>query len=168
VNLYVIRHADALPADAPGVTDDAARPLSPEGKRQAAQLAAWLKAISVQFDQIVTSPLARALQTAEELARNLQLPAASVVKSPALAPGKATRKLAKLLLKLDGQNIALVGHEPDLSELTAWLLGSKKTQLEFAKAGVACVHCEETPQKGAGILVWLVTPEIIPPTATAK
>src|SRR5262249_6032550 len=153
---------------APGVTDDAARPLSPAGKRQAAQLAAWLKAIGVQFDQIVTSPLTRALQTAEELARHLQLPAASVVQSPALEPGKATRKLAKLLLRTDGQHIALVGHEPDLSKQTAWLLGSKKTQLEFAKGGVACVHCEETPQKGAGILLWLVTPDIIAPIATAK
>jgi phosphohistidine phosphatase SixA len=48
---------------------------------------------------------------------------------------------------------------PDLNDYAGWLIGSKKAQVDLAKAGIACVHFEDEPDKGAGVLTWLVTPQ---------
>jgi hypothetical protein len=47
---------------------------------------------------------------------------------------------------------------PHLGELAAWLIGSKKAQVELAKSGVACLRCGDAPGKGMAVLQWLVTP----------
>jgi phosphohistidine phosphatase SixA len=51
-----------------------------------------------------------------------------------------------------------VGHQPDLSEYAAWLIGDKKAQVNLAKAGAAFIECEAGPSKGGGVLTWLITP----------
>ena len=48
---------------------------------------------------------------------------------------------------------------PQLGDYAAWLIGSKKMQLDIAKAGIALITCGELPSKGLGSLQWLVTPE---------
>ena len=55
--------------------------------------------------------------------------------------------------------MGLVGHVPDLAAHVAWLIGGKKAQVDLAKAAVAQVVCSEPPDKGGGVLVWLVPPE---------
>ena len=55
--------------------------------------------------------------------------------------------------------IALVGHEPDMGELTSLLLtGRPGGQFPFKKGGVACVEIDE-PSPGAGELIWFLTPK---------
>jgi phosphohistidine phosphatase len=159
MNLYLVRHADALPLGEQGVTEDEDRPLSEEGLRQARLVGQALKRLGISLDAILTSPLKRAVQTAEELARVLQVPTGAVENCDQLGPNQASKKLAKHLLKLEAQNLALVGHEPDLGQHTAWLIGSKKARLEFAKGAIAFVECDAAPQKGAGALRWLLTPK---------
>jgi phosphohistidine phosphatase SixA len=97
------------------------------------------------------------MQTAEELVRQLASTTPVTLCEP-LAPGCSSKKLGKFLLTIDGQDILLVGHEPDLGQHAAWLIGSKQAQLEFAKAGIACVRCDGAARKGAGTLTWLLTP----------
>jgi phosphohistidine phosphatase len=159
MNLYLVRHADALPVGEQGITVDEDRPLSEEGLRQARLLAQGVKRLGISLTQILTSPLRRAAQTAEELARILQIPASSVETCEQLGPGQSSKKLGKHLLKLETDNLLLVGHEPDLGQHTAWLIGSKKARVDFVKAGIAFVECDAVPQKGAGALRWLVTPK---------
>jgi phosphohistidine phosphatase SixA len=108
--------------------------------------------------------LLRARQTAEELLRSLQEPGAELLTCDALEPGGSPKKLAKFLRQLDDEHVALVGHEPDLGRYTAWLIGSKRARIEFAKAGIACVACDEPPRRGRGVLLWLLTPAWIRPT----
>jgi phosphohistidine phosphatase SixA len=91
--------------------------------------------------------------------RQWTLPAPELRLSPVLAPGSSSKKLARLLRSLKEQSIGLVGHMPDLAEHAAWLIGSSKTQLDFAKAGVAHIVLADKPRKRGGTLVWLVTPE---------
>ena len=55
--------------------------------------------------------------------------------------------------------VLIVGHQPDLGVFASWLAGSKKTQIDFAKAGVACIEFENAVDKGEGKLIWLVTTE---------
>jgi phosphohistidine phosphatase len=159
VELYLIRHADALPLGEGGIADDAERPLSEEGQKQAKQIAAGLQRRGVKLDLLLTSPLARARQTADPLAGAKPSLAAKLEECSLLAPGLKPRKLSKALAETGKAVLGLVGHQPDLGEYAAWLLGSKKVQIDLAKAGVAYLKCPEGPEKGAGRLVWLVTPE---------
>ncbi|MBI3821275.1 MAG: phosphohistidine phosphatase SixA [Planctomycetes bacterium] len=159
MELYLIRHADAVPLGEQGVTTDEERPLTEKGNAQSESAAKALAARGVALDKIYTSPLVRARQTAEILMRVWSKPELTLETCDLLAPGGRLRKLSKYLMKSGGAKIGLVGHMPDLSEFAGWLLGDKKMQLDFAKAGVACIVCGELPAKGMGTLEWLVTPE---------
>lgn len=158
MELYLIRHADALPLGEGGVMEDAERPLSDTGKAQVKTLAAALQRHGVRPGVLVTSPLLRARQTAEELIKHWTGPPPTVQECPELAIGGKAKKLARFLRDLDGNAVALVGHQPDLCELAAWLIGSRKTQIDLAKAGAAGITCPDGPAKGTGTLLWLVTP----------
>src|SRR5438309_11852874 len=69
-----------------------------------------------------------------------------------LAPGAKAKKLDRALLKYDAGAIALVGHQPDLGEYAARLIGSKKASVDLAKPSLACIACEDPPGKGCGSL----------------
>jgi phosphohistidine phosphatase len=159
VELYIIRHADALALGERGVTADKDRPLSEGGERQAAQIAQGLQRRGVKLDLVLTSPLVRARQTAEVLVRPENGVATELKTCEELAPGGRRKKLAKQLLAAGHNAVALVGHQPDLGEFAAWLIGSKKANLGLAKAGVAYIECSDLPRRGGGTLTWLVTPD---------
>jgi phosphohistidine phosphatase len=154
MDLYLIRHAEAEPKE-PAGKPDAERELTPAGREQARLLAEAFRSHGVTLDVVVTSPLARARQTAEAFQPFVE--AGEV--SPLLAPGNKPRKLVRYLLGLGKQRLGLVGHDPDLSELAAWLIGSRKAHVALAKAGVAYVACDGDPDKGAGTLNWMLAPE---------
>jgi phosphohistidine phosphatase len=158
MNLYLIRHADALAIGEQGITEDADRPLSETGFGQARQLAAGLMKRGVVLDVVLTSPLVRARQTAEEMLRHWSLPAPELQPCEALRPDVKTKRLAKFLRNVRAENVALVGHMPDLGRHTGWLIGKKKVRIDFAKGGAACVAFGSKAHKGAGVLTWLVTP----------
>jgi phosphohistidine phosphatase len=158
VDLYLIRHADAKRADEDGVANDEERPLTEKGEAQARQTAAGLQRRGVKIKLLLTSPLVRARQTAEGLLRQWPAPAPELQTCDELAQGQKLKKLARVLRGLEAESVALVGHEPDLGALAAWLIGSKNAQIDLAKAGVACICCDGF-RKGAGTLQWLVTPE---------
>jgi phosphohistidine phosphatase len=160
MNLYLIRHADAG-AHKQDPTEDSERPLSAAGLAQTKKVAKGLVRQDVKFQTLFTSPLVRARQTAEELLRNWSDPAPELRVCEELAPGGQRRLLARFLRKQGGEAVALVGHEPDLSEFAAWLIGSKKARLQLEKAGVACVVFEDKPRKGTGQLAWLATPALL-------
>lgn len=159
MELYLIRHATAHALGERGITDDAERPLTEDGEKEARQIGAGLKRRDVRFDVLLTSPLLRARQTAERLLSAWKEAASDLRTCDELAPGFKCRKLAKALARLGAERVGLVGHQPSLGEWTGWLIGSKKAQLDIAKAGVAHVHCDSLPDKGSGNLVWLVPPE---------
>lgn len=158
MDLYIIRHADALALGERGVTADEERPLSDDGHKQAAQIAAGLKKRGVELELLLTSPLVRARQTAEALRDGWGEGAPPVADCPYLAPGAKKRKLLDRLREQHVEALGLVGHNPDLSELVGWLVGSKKAGFNLEKAGVACVEFEGAPGKGCGSLAWVVTP----------
>src|SRR5262249_2462528 len=138
---------------------DAERPLSEEGQAQAKSVGAGLQKMGVHLNVLVTSPLVRARQTTEGIVRAWTAPAPEVQVNDLLAPGGKVRKPARSPRQLGWERIAVVGRQPDLGSFAAWLIGSKKAQVEIAKAGVAYIHCPEEPGKGGGSLVRLVTPE---------
>jgi phosphohistidine phosphatase len=159
VDLYLIRHADALRLGERGITRDPDRPLSEQGMGQAKALGLALPRRNVKLDLVLTSPLLRARQTAEEMLRHWSLPAPELRVAEELQPDGKPKRLARFLRGLDAPAVALVGHQPDLSRYVGWLVRGKKAQIDLAKAGVAAITFPGKPFKKAGTLVWLVTPE---------
>jgi phosphohistidine phosphatase len=159
MDLYVIRHAEAVKSEEAGVNEDAERPLTEAGEDQARALAAALQRRGVRLNYVLCSPLLRAQQTAEGMLRQWTKPTPELRTCDELAPGGQRKKLARALGKLDADAVAVVGHDPDLSAFVGWLLGNRKLAVELAKAGVALVRCPDGVGKGQGGLAWLVTPE---------
>jgi phosphohistidine phosphatase len=158
MRLYLIRHAEAFPLGLNGIDKDEDRPLTENGRSQCRALAACLNQLGVKLEKVITSPLVRARQTVDELLAQWGGPVPAVEESEYLAPGSKKRKLLRDVLASGGEAIALVGHNPDLSELLAWLIGDREIGVSMSKAGVACINFDGPPIKGAGALVWLVTP----------
>ena len=156
MDLYLIRHADAVSVGE-GVASDEERPLSAKGRDQSKALAGALQRQDVCLGTILTSPLVRARQTAEGMLESWNGPRPKLLESEHLEPGFRPKQLASYLNELKAKGVALVGHQPDMSAWAAWLIGSNKAQLDFAKAGTAYIICGDEIRKGAGTLVWLVT-----------
>jgi phosphohistidine phosphatase len=156
MDLYLIRHAEAKALGEDGITKDEERTLTGAGEAQARRLADVLRRRNIQFGVLATSPLTRAQQTAESIARHWPEPAPQIQVRDELAPGEKPKKLARYLRSLGNGSVALVGHMPDLAQFLGWLIGSRKAQIDLGKAGVAFVRCEDI-RKGEGELEWLVT-----------
>lgn len=160
MELYIVRHAIAVSRGVPGVLDDRSRPLTQAGIEKMRQNAAALAKLEIVLDQVWTSPLVRARQTAEILVEGLGLALKPrVVK--ALEPGGDFDELIqKLSPHADRAGIAIVGHEPDLGELATYLLsGSRQSAIGFKKGAVACIELDEFKPPARGCLRWLLTPK---------
>ena len=119
MQIYLVRHGDAVPEEAAGSDRD--RWLSPRGREAARVLGRLLREQAVAIDAIVASPLPRAVQTAELLAAvldHLEPIATRRCLEPSAHPRVAAGELAAL-----GGAILVVGHEPAISSLGAFLLG---------------------------------------------
>jgi phosphohistidine phosphatase len=154
MNLCLIRHAEAQPRSE-GVEDEL-RALTDKGWDQCRLLAEALQRVGLRPGVFVVSPLVRARQTAEGMLRHWPEPRPEVRECVHLAPGGKARKLVRFLRGLEGDTIAAIGHEPDLSRFTGWLIGTRKVEIQLDKAGAALVTCEAGPGKGLGVLTWLV------------
>jgi phosphohistidine phosphatase SixA len=119
VRIYLVRHGDAISEDDAGSDRD--RWLSPRGREAARILGRLLREQAVTADAIVASPLPRAVQTAELLAAALDYLDPIATRrylEPSAHPRVAAGELATL-----GVAIVVVGHEPAISSLGAFLLG---------------------------------------------
>lgn len=159
VELYIVRHAIAAQRG-PAWPDDSKRPLTERGVERFKEVVGGLVWLGVQIDVILTSPLVRAKQTAEFLSSGM--PAKPPVKMvDALAPGHAPGEVMdQVAREARGKaHVAVVGHEPDLGELAAHLLGAKRP-VPFKKGGVACIDMDAFSSRG-GTLAWLMPPKAL-------
>jgi phosphohistidine phosphatase len=157
--LYLVRHAIAAEGG-PAWPDDAKRPLTPKGIARMRRVVRGVRALGIKIDVVLSSPLVRARQTAELLVEGLE-PAPPLQITPALAPGVTPHEVAAALEEFRrARGLALVGHEPGLGELAAWLIGARKP-LPFKKGGVCRIDVPALPPSGNGQLVWLATPRML-------
>jgi phosphohistidine phosphatase len=158
VDLFLIRHAEAAKADAGG--SDAARPLTRRGRRRFDKVVGGLERLDVRFGALLHSPLLRAVETAERLYPLLD-GESCVTEHLAEAPGEA---LLAEIAELESERVALVGHEPWLSELGSWLASadaSDRTVFELEKGGV--LWLAGAPRPGA-----MIVRGLMPPAALAR
>jgi phosphohistidine phosphatase len=138
------------------------RPLTPEGVSKMEKAARGLRALEVEPKLILSSPLPRARQTAEIVAR--ALPGEIPLKiTAALAPGGRRPDLYGELAARSGlESVMLVGHQPSLGEIAgeiAW--GAAAHYVELKKGGACALEIEEFRAKPRGTLLWLLTPAIL-------
>jgi phosphohistidine phosphatase len=159
LELYLIRHGVAAERSEE-YPDDSKRPLTTDGIARLRREAKALGELDISFDLILSSPLVRARQTADIFAETLK-GAPSVTTTDALTPaGNPAAVVQELSKHMRKERIALVGHEPNMGELAAYLIGSK-VPLPFKKGAIARIDFSIFPPKGKGQLVWFVTPRML-------
>jgi phosphohistidine phosphatase len=155
--LYVMRHANAgLPRPNPLL--DVKRGLVKEGKDQCILMARTLSALKVQIDAVISSPLKRALQTAQFVATELGHEAKIEV-SQALAPDGSYTDFQALLNAHEGlDGILVVGHNPNLMQFISRLATGNGTgaNLRLRKGAIARFDLDRHPAQ----LQWLIDPRL--------
>ena len=168
MELLVIRHAIAEDREVWAHTghDDGLRPLTPRGVERMERAARGLQALVGKIDVLATSPMVRAAQTAEIVARAFGGPAP--VELDALAGGSEQEQL-DWLREQDGSGvIAIVGHEPWLGELVSWLLSNQGHGFVELKKGAACLLAfPGRAGPGAARLCWALPPRALRQLARA-
>jgi phosphohistidine phosphatase len=156
MRLYFLRHADALEG-----ADDAARPLSPRGWRQARRIGRFLEEAGIAFDLAYSSPLVRAYETAEAVLHCCgAVPTRQLRKVNALLNDCSQKQFDGWLRALpDAGHALLVGHAPSLPERVRALLSiTDPDALKLPKGALACL---ETDDRRAATLKLLLAPKFL-------
>ena len=154
MNLYLMRHANAGLSRVNPLLDNK-RGLIKEGKDQCMLMARVLSALKVQVDVIVSSPLKRALQTAQFVGTELGYDA-KVEISAALGLDAGYPAFLDLLAKYaDREGVLMVGHNPNLFQFLGRLVtGNGGANLRMRKASIARVDLDRHPPQ----MQWLLDP----------
>jgi phosphohistidine phosphatase len=162
MDLFIIRHAWAEDRDSAKWPDDDLRPLTAEGRKRFGKVAKKLMAGGVTPQVVATSPLLRCLQTAEILAATVTK-RPSIVQLDELRPSGSLQQLVQWTVgqtvKFD--QIAWVGHAPEVGRLVAALTGQSDGRIRFAKGAAAAISFDGSPSIAGGELQWLVTAKIL-------
>ena len=160
IELYLVRHGMAAERG-PKYPDDRLRPLTPAGVKRFAAAVPGLLELDVVIDFVLTSPLVRARDTATLLAAGLK-PKPAMTEIEALAPGGRHQAVIEAIKTHSKRHrrLALVGHEPDLGELAARLLGARGI-VQFKKGAICAIDVDGATPGGPGTLRWLLTPRAL-------
>ncbi len=152
MDIVLMRHGRAIER---GSGPDEQRVLTPDGIKRLGRALPGLHQVVPHIDQVVTSPLQRARQTADLVAEGYGIP---VTELAALSPGGDTRAITRWLARREGDVFLLVGHEPDLGRLASWYLtGSSESFLPLKKGAICLIHFEGKPAPTKGELRLLFT-----------
>lgn len=156
--VYLVRHGIAVERTDPKCPPEAERPLTAEGVKKTRGAALGLRATGAKPDVFLTSPLVRAVQTAEIFAEALGYSPEKIRVVDALKstgnPAEAVKELARLRAK----EAACFGHAPHLDQMIAQMAVARGVFTQLKKAGVACLEREAS---GRWDLLWLATPKAL-------
>ncbi|HTY62239.1 MAG TPA: phosphohistidine phosphatase SixA [Acidobacteriota bacterium] len=163
MRLYIVRHAIAAPHGTPGLPEDD-RPLTEDGIKKMRQAAAGLRSLDYVPELIMSSPLPRALQTAEILIDTFGLKRARLEILEALAPAGSREELYLAIASHEKklESLMLVGHQPSLGEIAGEIIwGAAEHSLDLKKGGACLIELEHLGVPPSGNLVSLLTPSIL-------
>lgn len=150
MELILLRHGKAEDFHLNGDHD---RELLEKGREQARRAARVLKSTKLLPEIVLTSPLVRARQTADEFCEASGVPGAVVQSWLAcgMRPEIAMKELSTLH---DFKRVMIVGHEPDFSALIQWILGATCGDVEIKKGSITCLRIQ--PPSRQGSLLYLI------------
>ncbi|MGI0066729.1 MAG: phosphohistidine phosphatase SixA [Nitrosotalea sp.] len=157
MDLLILRHGEAgRHSLSPG---DSKRQLTSEGKQEIVDLSNGLQSLKIKLDYIFTSPLSRAKQTAEIVAKSLKY-SGKIEEIDSLKPESSRLEFYSILSKLKRDSVVLVvGHEPYLSEMISEAISQSGCRIRLKKAGLARIRVISTLPKIKGELRWLLVPK---------
>lgn len=158
--LLLIRHALAAEPDSEKYPDDSLRPLLPKGRRIHRRMCRRLLQDGLAPDRVFSSPWKRAWQTARIVVEETGIGKAKRFPGPALAQEPDLSALAAEVGPVTAdERIALVGHEPWMSSLSALLLAGSPgaISVDFPKSGVMGIQAALI-EAGAGELQFFWRP----------
>lgn len=158
MDLYILRHGIAEDSSASGMDRD--RELTPEGREKSRKAGKALRKMGVAFDLILSSPFARAWETARLVAEEAT-GGAHLHRCDALASGQPLAGAITELRKhaRAHSSILAVGHEPDLSQMISLLLsGAPRLSIHMRKGAVCKLSFSSFETAGA-TLEWFLTPK---------
>jgi phosphohistidine phosphatase len=160
MDLYVVRHAIAETRDADRWPDDSKRPLTKKGRERFVRIATVLGAMIESVDAVLSSRFDRAWETAELLAKHAGWPKPKRCEALELAPSSEVYEALG-----DWQNdtsVAIVGHEPCLSELIASMLTGNEEGMDIAmkKGAAVLLRFDDVVQPNGATLEWVLTSKI--------
>ena len=161
MQLYIVRHGIAIDREDPKCPPDPERYLTEEGVEKTKQVAKGVRALQTGADLLLSSPYVRANQTAEIFAEALDYPRQKIRRTDLLLPGAEPSLLFRELAKdKHAATIFLFGHAPQLDDIIATALGSKRHVTALKKAGVALIELKRVSPP-MGQFVWLATPKLL-------
>ena len=161
MDLYFLRHGIAVEPGTLGCKDDRERPLTSDGRRKLARIAAAMAAMEISFDLILSSPCVRARQTAGIVARSLRVEK-RLAFTETLAVGGDPRALIQEIRRREPepQRVLLVGHEPGLSRLISRLIaGGSGAGVTLKKGGLCRLTTPALKYDRCATLEWLLAPK---------
>lgn len=158
MKIYLIRHGEAIDHETNSVKSDEYRFLTVKGRMTTRKVAKNLKEELSLADKIFTSPLTRAVQTAEIIATTIKYKN-DVEIANELKIGSSMSKIIELIIEHSTMNaIVLVGHEPMMGMLVH-TLSDKKDFYNFKKSGVCLIDFDV--KKEHGTYKWFLNPKTL-------
>jgi phosphohistidine phosphatase len=161
MQLYIVRHGIAIDREDPKCPPDPERYLTEEGVEKTKHVAKGVAALTASADLLLSSPYVRATQTAEIFAAALDYAKQKIRRTDLLLPGADPSLLFRELAKdKQSSSVFLFGHAPQLDDIIATVLGSKRHLTSLKKAGVALIELKRISPP-IGMVVWLATPKLL-------
>jgi len=158
MQIYLLRHGIAEEAR-PGAADPE-RALTSEGRDKLRRVLKRARVAGVAPSLILSSPYRRAVETAEAAVDVLGY-AGKLVRTRALTPDASPFDAwEEIRARQDEAAILLASHEPLMSSMAAFLLGSPVLQLDMKKAALVRVDCDQFGAEPRGVLKWMLTPAL--------
>jgi phosphohistidine phosphatase len=158
--IYFLRHANAGSKHFSDPVKDEKRPIDKLGEEQSHDVGRALAYLGVTANVIISSPLTRAMQTAQIVSQEIGYEE-KIVLDDALRPEATFEKFKALLNRhKDKPAIMVVGHDPSMTEFVNRVLsgGAPLAAVEMKKGGVAKVDIEIRRQ---AVLRWCITPKVV-------
>lgn len=156
MRIYFVRHAEAEES-----LDDASRRLTARGKEQSIKLGKFFRSNNIYFDAVYSSPLPRAIETAEYIVLTIEPDKKPEIKQTEFLLNETSQEKFDAFLKslLNHKDVLLVGHAPSMDERVVRMLGiSNKSSFKMPKASVACI---ETEDGIAGVLKFFISHKLL-------
>ena len=160
MNIYLIRHGDAE-----GISKglkDSERKITTEGEMKIRNAALYWRNIIPEFDYIISSPYLRSLQTAKIIA-DIYNHKKEIIVDKRIGCGSETESVIEMLSSYQAGEIAIVGHQPDLSNHLSIFISGSGASAEFKKGAIAKISFNNKIREGKGVLELLVPPGIFIP-----
>jgi phosphohistidine phosphatase len=158
MQVYLLRHG--ISEEERVGLSDAERALTSEGRRRLRQTLQAAARADIKPTLILSSPLKRAMQTAE-IAKEVLASKHEIVSTRALLPSAAAEQVwEEIRVNKSESSVVLVGHNPLFANLAGYLLGEPELQVDFKKGAILRLDVEGFSPHPKGILRWYLTSKL--------